>query len=56
MEEVCKGLDVSPATYHCRSREFGGTAPRTVRESLTLIKENARPKLLIAKLSLNNRH
>lgn len=53
VEEVCKGLGVSPATYHRWQREFGGADVDTVREHKALKEENARLKRLVANQALD---
>ena len=47
IEEVCKGLAISPATYHRWQEQYGGADLNTVKE------ENARLKKLVADLSLD---
>ena len=54
VEEVCKGLGISPATYHPWQKEYGGADLETVREYKALKEENARLKRLVADLSLDN--
>ena len=54
VEEVCKGLEISPATYHRWQKEYGGADVNTVREYKSLKEENARLKRLVADLSLDN--
>jgi hypothetical protein len=54
VEEVCKGLSVSPATYHRWQKKYGGVDVETVREYKALKEENARLKRLVADLSLDN--
>jgi putative transposase len=54
VEEVCKGLGVSPATYHRWHKQYGGADVDTVREYKALKDENTRLKPLVADLSLDN--
>lgn len=54
VEDVCKGLGISPATYHRWQKEYGGADVETVREYKALKDENTRLKRLVADLSLNN--
>ena len=53
MEEVCKDLGISPATYHRWQKQYGGADVETVREYKALKEENARLKRLGAELSLD---
>ena len=54
VEDVCKGLGISPATYHRRQKEYAGADVETVRKSKALKEENTRLKRLVADLSLDN--
>lgn len=54
VEEFCKGLGVSPATYHRWQKEYGGADVDTVRQNKALKEENTRLKRLVANLSLDN--
>ena len=51
VEEVCKDLGISPATYHRWQKQYGGADVETVREYKALKEENARLKRLVAELS-----
>ncbi len=53
VEEVCKDLGISPATYHRWQKQYGGADVETVREYKALKEENARLKRLVAELSLD---
>lgn len=53
VEEVCKDLGISPATYHRWQKQYGGADVETVREFKALKEENARLKRLVADLSLD---
>ncbi len=51
--EVCKGLGVAEATYHCWRNQFGGMKTDEMKRLKDLEKENARLKDLVADLSLD---
>jgi transposase-like protein len=53
IEEVCKGLGISPATYHRWDKEYGGADVNTVRENRALKEQNARLKKLVADQALD---
>jgi len=53
IEEVCKSLAISPATYHRWREQYGGADLNTVRELKALKEENAKLKKLVADLSLD---
>ena len=53
IEEVCKGLGISPATYHRWEKEYGGADVNTVRENKALKEQNARLKKIVADLALD---
>jgi len=53
IEEVCKSLAISPATYHRWQGQYGGADVNTVKELKALKEENARLKRLVANLSLD---
>lgn len=53
IEEVCKSLGISPATYHRWEKEYGGADVNTVRENKTLKEQNARLKKLVAEQALD---
>jgi putative transposase len=53
IEEVCKGLGISPATYHRWQQQYGGADVNTVKELKALKEENAKLKKLVADLSLD---
>lgn len=55
VEEVCRGLGVSPATYHRWQKQYGGADVGTVREHKALKEENARLKRLVANQALGSR-
>lgn len=53
IEEVCKGLGISPATYHRWQKQYGGADVNTVKELKALKEENTKLKKLVADLSLD---
>ena len=53
IEEVCKGLTISPATYHRWQEQYGGADVNTVKELKALKEENTKLKKLVADLSLD---
>jgi transposase-like protein len=53
IEEVCKSLTVSPATYHRWQEQYGGADLNTVKELKALKEENSKLKRLVADLSLD---
>jgi transposase-like protein len=53
IEEVCKGLGISPATYHRWEKEYGGAEVNTVRENRALKEQNARLKKIVADPALD---
>lgn len=54
VEDVCKGLGISPATYYRWQKEYRGADVETVREYKAPKEENTRLKRLVADLSLDN--
>ena len=53
IEDVCRRLEVSPATYHRWREQYGTAREDTVKRLKELEKENARLKRLVADLSLD---
>ena len=53
IEEVCKTLTISPATYHRWQEQYGGADVNTVKENKALKEENSKLKRLVADLSLD---
>ena len=53
IEEVCRKLEISVATYHRWSKEYGGAKTETVKRLKGLEKENARLKKLVAEQALD---
>ena len=54
IEEVCKALGISPATYHRWQKEYGGADINAVRDNKALKEENTRLKKLVADMALDN--
>ena len=53
IEEVCRKLEISVATYHRWNKEYGGVKMETVKRLKELEKENARLKKLVAEQALD---
>lgn len=53
IEEVCRKLEISVATYHRWNKEYGGAKMETVKRLKELEKENARLKKLVAEQALD---
>lgn len=53
VEEVCRKLGISDATFYNWRKKFGGLAPSEVRRLKQLEEENAKLKRLVADLSLD---
>ena len=53
IEEVCRKLEISVATYHRWNKEYSGAKPETVKRLKELEKENARLKKLVAEQALD---
>ena len=53
IEEVCKALTISPATYPRWQEQYGGADVNTVKELKALKEENVKLKKLVADLSLD---
>ena len=51
--EVCKGLEISPATYHRWQEQYGGADVATVKELKAVKEENGRLKRLVANQALD---
>jgi transposase-like protein len=54
LEQVCKQLGISGATYYNWRRQYGQMKLDQVKHLKSLQKENARLKKLVADLSLDN--
>jgi transposase-like protein len=55
LEQVCRKLGVSEATYHRWRKQYGGAGAEEVRRLKELEKENARLKAIVADLELDKR-
>ncbi len=53
IQEACKSLAISPATYHRWQEQYGGADLNPVKELKALREENAQLKKLVADLSLD---
>ncbi len=53
IEEVCRKLEVSVATYHRWNKQYGGAKMETVKRLKELEKQNARLKKLVADQALD---
>jgi putative transposase len=53
VEEICRKLGISEATCYRWKKKFGGLGPSELLRLRQLEEENARPKRLVAGLSLN---
>jgi putative transposase len=53
IEQVCRQLTISVATYHRWNKEYGGAKTGTVKRLKELEKENARLKKLVAEQALD---
>lgn len=53
IEEVCRKLEISVATYHRWNKDYGGAKMETVKRLKEREKENARLKKLVAEQALD---
>jgi len=53
VEEVCRKLGISDATFYNWRKKFGGLGPSEVRRLKQLEEENSKLKRLVANLSLD---
>jgi putative transposase len=53
VEEVCRKLGISDATFYNWRKKFGGLGPSEVRRLKQLEEENSKLKRLVADLSLD---
>jgi putative transposase len=53
VEEVCRKMGISDATFYNWRKKFGGLGPSEVRRLKQLEEENSRLKRLVADLSLD---
>ncbi len=55
LDQVCKKLGVSEATYHRRRKQYGGAGADEVRRLKELEKGNARLRAIVADLELDKK-
>ena len=55
LDQVCRKLGVSEATYHRWRKQYGGAGAEEVKRLRELEKENARLKAIVADLELDKR-
>lgn len=53
IEDICRELEISQATYHRWSKEYSGAKTETVKRLKELEKENSRLKKLVAEQALD---
>ncbi len=53
VEEICRKLGISEATFYNWKKKFGGLGPSELRRLRQLEEENAKLKRLVADLSLD---
>jgi putative transposase len=53
VEEVCRKMGISDATFYNWKKKYGGLAPSELRRLRQLEEENAKLKKLVADLSLD---
>ena len=53
VEEICRQMGISDATYYNWKKKFGGLAPSEVRKLKQLEEENRKLKQMVADLSLD---
>jgi len=53
IEEVCKEIDVTDATYYRWRKKYGGMSPDMIKQLRTVQKENAQLKRLVADQALD---
>jgi putative transposase len=53
VEEVCRKMGISQATYYDRKKKFGGLGPSELRRLRQLEEENRKLMQLVADLSLD---
>jgi putative transposase len=53
IEDVCRSLEISPATYHRWAKEYAGAKLDTAKRLKELQKENTRLKKLVAEQALD---
>jgi len=55
LDQVCKKLGISEATYHRWKKQYGGAGAEEVRRLKELEEENARLKAIVEDLELDKR-
>jgi putative transposase len=53
VEEVCRKMGISDATFYVRRKKYGGLGPSELRRLKQLEEENNKLKRLVAELSLD---
>ena len=53
VEDVCRKMGISDATFYNWRKKYGGLGPSELRRLKQLEEENAKPKRLVADFSLN---
>ena len=53
VEEVCKEIDVTDATYYRWRKKYGGMSPDIIKQLRAVQKENAQLKRLVADQALD---
>lgn len=54
VEQICKQLEISQATYHKWRNQYGGMKADEMKRLKELERENARLKKIVADLSIDN--
>lgn len=54
VEQICKQLEISQATYHKWRKQYGGMKADEMKRLKELERENARLKKIVADLSIDN--
>ena len=53
VEEVCRKMGISDATFYVWRKKYGGIGPSELRRLRQLEEENRKPKQIVADLSLD---
>ena len=53
VEEICRKMGISDATFYNWRKKYGGLGPSELRRLKQLEEENSKPKRLVADLSLD---
>lgn len=53
VDQICRKLEISPATYHKWRNQYGGLKPSEIRQLRHLQRENDRLKKLVAEQALD---